>query len=153
MTITIRLATIDDAQILARHRVLMFAEMGTGTEEGRTIMEKAFAEWVTQKLNQGAYFSWLACEGENIVAGAGLLLMDWPPSPFGDVVPRAYVYNVYTEVEYRRRGLARDLMQEIITFCRTKGYVDIRLHASVAGRPIYEGLGFSATNEMHLSLR
>jgi GNAT superfamily N-acetyltransferase len=58
------------------------------------------------------------------------------------------VLNVYVEPHWRRRGLARRLMQEILEWAPTAGVARLVLHASREGRPLYEALGFTATNEM-----
>ena len=43
-------------------------------------------------------------------------------------------------------------MRTLIDWCRTEGFESVNLHASADGRPLYEQLGFEATNEMRLSL-
>jgi GNAT superfamily N-acetyltransferase len=60
------------------------------------------------------------------------------------------VLNVYCEPPHRRRGLARALMDAILDWCRERSISRVSLHASDEGRPLYEGLGFTATNEMRL---
>ena len=56
--------------------------------------------------------------------------------------------NVFTERAWRRRGLAKLLMEHVIAGARTAGVTTLVLHASAEGRPLYEALGFSPTNEM-----
>jgi GNAT superfamily N-acetyltransferase len=51
-----------------------------------------------------------------------------------------------------RRGLARRLMDTMLAWCRAQGMHSIYLHASDHGRPLYESLGFTATNEMRIVL-
>ncbi len=58
------------------------------------------------------------------------------------------VMNVYTAPAWRRRGIARRLMEEIIAWAKTAGIVRLVLHASDEGRPLYTALGFVPTNEM-----
>ena len=41
----------------------------------------------------------------------------------------------------------------MIEWCRKKGFSAVSLHASDAGRPLYETAGFQPTNEMTLKLR
>jgi ribosomal protein S18 acetylase RimI-like enzyme len=51
-------------------------------------------------------------DGDRPVASAGLLILDWPPHPFdpeGEL--RGYLLNVYVEPEYRKRGLAHELVE------------------------------------------
>ena len=60
------------------------------------------------------------------------------------------VLNVYTELAWRRRGVAELLMRELLAWSRVRGLARLVLHASTEGRPLYEKLGFVATNEMRL---
>jgi GNAT superfamily N-acetyltransferase len=59
--------------------------------------------------------------------------------------------NVYTEPQWRRRGIARQLVIALMQWASDKGADQLVLHASDAGRPLYESLGFAATNEMRWS--
>jgi GNAT superfamily N-acetyltransferase len=63
---------------------------------------------------------------------------------------RGNIVNVYTETAYRRKGLARELMKTAMEWCAREGVEMVILHASDHGRPLYERLGFEATNEMTL---
>ncbi len=56
--------------------------------------------------------------------------------------------NVFTEPAWRRRGLAELLMRHILDWARQERLDRLVLHASDDGRPLYERLGFAATNEM-----
>ena len=58
------------------------------------------------------------------------------------------VVNVFTERPYRRQGLARRLMQEVLQWAAFNGVASIVLHASPDGRALYEQLGFVPTSEM-----
>jgi GNAT superfamily N-acetyltransferase len=59
--------------------------------------------------------------------------------------------NVYTQPAYRRQGLARRIMLEILAWARGAGLGRAALHASGDGRSLYTGLGFQPTNEMRVS--
>jgi len=87
----------------------------------------------------------------SIVAGAGLWLMDWPPHMIGSG-RRGNILNVYTSVEFRRRGLAGELMKATMQWCRSNEVDTVVLHASSDGRRLYESMGFVATNEMRIQL-
>jgi GNAT superfamily N-acetyltransferase len=60
---------------------------------------------------------------------------------------------MYVVPAARRRGIARALMNEVLEYCRAQGFRSVYVHASDAGRPLYESLGFIPTNEMRLDLR
>ena len=61
------------------------------------------------------------------------------------------ILNMYVERKYRRKGIARALMEAMLAWCRENGFTSVGLHASEEGRPLYEQLGFKPTNEMSLS--
>ena len=60
---------------------------------------------------------------------------------------RAHLMNVYTRAEYRRQGIARKMVQILIDKAKRKGVTEISLDATESGRPLYESLGFSASDE------
>lgn len=77
----------------------------------------------------------------------------WPGYPGENQAKRAWILNMYTEPGVRRSGVARRLMQAMVAWCRGEGYGSVSLHASDAGRPLYESIGFQPTNEMTFKLR
>src|SRR5258707_9040490 len=87
-----------------------------------------------------------------IVGGGGIVIADWPGYPGENHAARAWILNMYTEPGARRCGVAKRLLEVMIEWCRTKGFSAVSLHASTAGRPLYETAGFQQTNEMMLKL-
>ena len=55
--------------------------------------------------------------------------------------------NVYTKEEYRRQGIARKMVEILIDNAKRKGVTEISLDATESGRPLYESLGFKASDE------
>jgi GNAT superfamily N-acetyltransferase len=149
---TIREATPADLAIIVTHRRKMFEDIG----HDRAIIAAAvphYTRWTKEHLENGSYLGWLAvASGGKVIAGAGLWLMDAPPGSFDSSLYRGYLLNVYTDPDYRKRGLARQLVQVVVDWCATNGVRTISLHASPQGQPMYEGMGFKATNEMRFVL-
>lgn len=56
----------------------------------------------------------------------------------------AWIGMVLTHPDYRRRGLARRLMEHAIGYLEREGVEWIKLDATDMGRPLYEQLGFVA---------
>ena len=114
---------------------------------------------LTALLAEGSYVGWFAIDGEaNVIAGAGVHIKPQLPRISHDhvrietsAVPLAV--NVYTEPRWRGRGVARRLMQAMMEWAAAQGTDRVVLHASAAGRPLYESLGFHATNEMRWFVR
>lgn len=148
----IRHATVDDIPTIVSHRRRMFAEMGYGVAEALDAMDEAGPGWLRKHIEAGTYIGFLMVGDDAVVGGAGLYLIDWPPNYMSSKPYRPFVYNVYVEQDFRSQGIARRLMEAIIQYCRDEGYDDVSLHSSVAGRPLYESMGFKPTNEMRLNL-
>ena len=77
----------------------------------------------------------------------------WPSHPSDPQPRRATILNLYTEIDYRRQGLAKRLMRMMIEWCRREGFAWVSLHASEEGKRLYVALGFKPTNEMRLTLK
>lgn len=147
----IRRATPADADIIVTQRRQMFEDMGYRDSRMLDSMDEKFAVWLRDRLAREVYLGWFALTpDEQIVAGVGLWLLDWPPGPLDQSSLRGYVLNVYTAPDYRYRGLASKLMQTLLEWCRAQGIHTISLHASDQGRSVYEHLDFKPTNEMRL---
>ena len=59
---------------------------------------------------------------------------------------------MYTDPEYRRRGIAIKTLDMLIKDTRNKGITAISLEATDLGRPLYEKYGFiKMNNEMELA--
>jgi GNAT superfamily N-acetyltransferase len=152
----IRRAIAADAGVLARHRAEMFRDMGELPDGLRDTLVEAARAYFTQAIADGRYVGWVAeLEDQSgaIVAGAGLQLRELLPRPdrAGERLvrgPQGLVLNVYTERAWRRGGVADALMRELLQWCRGNGIESVVLHASDEGRPLYEKLGFTPTNEM-----
>ena len=151
--LSIRRATAADADVLARHRADMFRDMGQLTADLRDTLVEAARAYFVAAVPDGRYVAWLAEVEGNIVAGAGLQLRELLPRPAPGGVrlvrgPQGLILNVFTEPGWRRRGVAAALMRELLRWCRANGIESLVLHASPDGRPLYEKLGFTPTNEM-----
>lgn len=149
----LRPATAADIAVVAHHRVAMFRDMGILPDGDEGPLAAGSARFLARAIPAADYRGWLAALDGTVVAGAGVVLRPLLPRPGHlDGGIEAYVLNVYTEPEHRRRGLARALMAAVLDWCRGQGIPRITLHASDDGRPLYEALHFLATNEMQLEL-
>ncbi len=150
----IRQGTLDDVDTVVAHRRAMFLEMGYDDVAAVDKMCGEFRPWLVRKMQAGEYLVSLAvaANGE-IAAGLGVWLMDWPPHMLGPGRWRANILNVYTRPESRRNGLARKLVEQAIEWCRANQLSTVILHASDAGRPLYESMGFRPSTEMRMILK
>ena len=151
--IRIRPADLSDLRHILRHRCAMFHEMGEWDSTLLERVEPLSEVYLRDALHNGGYRGWVAeTERGQVVAGGGIVIASWPGHP-GESMPRkAWILNMYTEPNFRRRGIAKQIMEVMIGWCRSEGFSAVSLHASNDGRPLYERLGFKATNEMRLVL-
>ncbi|PYO99427.1 MAG: N-acetyltransferase [Gemmatimonadetes bacterium] len=153
---TIRRAVAADAPVLARHRAEMFRDMGELPDDLYGTLVEAATAYFARAVPDGSYVAWVAQAPEGrdeIIGGAGLQLRVLLPRPHPTGTrllrgPQGLIMNVFTERPWRRRGVAAALMREVLGWCQANGVESIVLHASGAGRPLYEKLGFTPTNEM-----
>lgn len=115
-------------------------------------MVNVTADYLKKAIPEGSFRSWLACDNGRVVAGGAVVISPWPAHAYDLECRRATILNVYTEPEYRRRRIARQIMETMINWCKQEGFARVSLHASEHGRPLYESLGFEDSNEMRLNL-
>lgn len=151
--ITIREGTLADIPTITHHRRRMCEDMNYTDAAALSTMVDVTAEYLKKAIPERSFRSWLACHNGNVVAGGAVVIVSWPAHAYDLECRRATILNVYTEPEYRRRGLARRIMQTMIAWCRQEGFARVTLHASEHGRHLYESLGFVPNNEMRLNLR
>jgi GNAT superfamily N-acetyltransferase len=155
---TIRFATPADVELIAEHRARMFEEMGELSPDAFGILRAKSQERLGDLITRGNYVGWLAIPTQEpgmIAGGAGVQLREVLPHPKeGNKVAEgrhAIILNVFTEPRWRRQGVALLLLHRIIAWGRTEQIDRLILHASTAGRSLYERLGFVGTNEMRFA--
>lgn len=148
-----REAAMADLPVILHHRRGMFREMSCADQVALDAMEATSSPFIRAGLDDGSYRGWLVEADGHVVAGGGLVVVGFPSAP-SDLSPRrAWILNMYTKPEYRSRGYARAIVEKMIAWCREQGFAWVSLHASDAGRHLYETLGFEPSNEMRLFLK
>lgn len=143
-----RRLTPQDLELICRHRQAMFLDAGKDLSTLQ-VMTEHFRPWLLERLEDGRYYGFVLMDAEQSVASIGLMNIDWPPHPSHPTQDqRGYVLNVYVEPAYRRRGLASALMKLAEAEFSQRGLGFAMLHATEAGKPLYQGLGWAATSEM-----
>ena len=68
------------------------------------IHRPGYAAWVAPRLESGHYLGRLAVDGENVVGGAGAVVLDWGPTRANPGGRMARLVNVFVAESWRRRG-------------------------------------------------
>ena len=142
MNIKYDIATKDDINELIRLRILyMIDDFGSVSEEERAGMEKQLPDYFERKLGS-ELIAFVARDEDKIVSVAYLHIIEMPANSillngiYGDVL------SVYTEHEYRGKGLCTELMKNLVEYGKNAGLGRIDLKATGEGYPIYKKVGF-----------
>ena len=141
--VTIRRASTDDIEALVEMRLALQREVGAIYADGPAggAME-ANRRYLTWALPGGEFMAWVAEAEGRLVACSGLVLYSRMPGAHGLASREAYVMNMYTHPEYRRLGIASELLNRMIQFARSAGTRRVWLRSTPMGKPVYERIGF-----------
>jgi GNAT superfamily N-acetyltransferase len=111
MEISIRAANNGDLTHIIHHRRAMFEEMGYRDAAVLDQVDQSSREYFAEALCTGAYKAWLAIDPNGrILAGGGIVIANWPGFPGENLAKRAWILNMYSEPEARRRGIAKKII-------------------------------------------
>ncbi len=149
-----RKATLQDKDELVKLRIEFVKEVQKVTEADKdNQLTLALQEYFQTSMTDGSFVSWLAIEDDKIVGTSGICFYYLPASYKNLTGKTAYIMNMYTLPEYRGRGIANTLFQNIVNEAKIRGCTKISLNATDMGRPIYTKYGFvDSHNDMVLSL-
>ncbi|MDR0315037.1 MAG: GNAT family N-acetyltransferase [Oscillospiraceae bacterium] len=139
-----RKADKNDIQQLVKYRMRQLADEGASPVYD---ISHELSDYFTSHISDGSFISWLAVDGEEIVATSGICFYQLLPTYSNPTGRVAYVTNMYTLPEYRRCGIASHLLHLVVDEAHKHGYKLIRLHASAAGKSIYRKRGFTDTGD------
>ncbi len=149
----IRRATAKDMDVLVEHRQGIFEEMN-GAERGS--VDRAgdpYGGWAKEMMRRKLYHGYVVTDDRGNPAASGCVWMRQVQPSRGcpaSLVP--YLMSIYTVPRFRRKGLARMIVQEAMEWAKKSGYSEMTLHASSAGRKVYTKLGWKRTWEMEAGL-
>ncbi len=152
-TITYRAATLDDAEALAHLRYEMEIERHPGEASlDRGTFLAAHCEVTRDGMARDDMRAWVAEADSVPVACVILLAWRMHPNYSEPHRRRGLVTGVYTQPAYRRQGIGRHLMEQLVAYARERGISRLILWASEMGGPMYEQVGFTQSRAMELNL-
>lgn len=116
-------------------------------EAGKTVpedvnLEDSLLDFYKRNMAAGTYVSWLACDGDKIVGTSGMSFAEKPPyfaCPTGRL---GILSSMYTDSNYRRMGIATNLLDRVVKEAKDYGCGTIYITASDMGVKLYESYGF-----------
>ena len=135
-----RKANINDVNELINLRKQQLLDEGDIAENN---IDNDLKKYFSENIASNKFIAWLAIDNNKIIATSGLCFYELPPTyrnPSGKV---AYITNMFTKNEYRRKGIATILFEKIISEAKILNYKILRLHTSVYGKGLYKKYGFT----------
>jgi len=149
---TIRKATPQDRDTLIQIR-LDFLEEDKGflsieEEQGiRTQLAGYFESHIDRD-----FFAVLAEEDGKAVSSVFLVVTERPANTVFLNGKSGTIHNVYTYPQYRKKGIASALLQEILKEAKQQDIYSVELIATPAGKPLYEKHGFDGIKNTYMRL-
>jgi GNAT superfamily N-acetyltransferase len=127
----------------------MFEDMGAHDLFALDSSDLVYRKWIKDALRRGKVVGWIV-EVDGQLADSGCIWLQHSlPNPHGETkLVRPYLFSMYTESEFRRRGVASLILRGSVAWCKKNGFQRMRLHASKKGRAFYQEYGFVRTWEM-----
>ena len=112
-----------------------------GAEEDIDLVP-ALLDYYRRHMADGTFVSWLAMDGTRIIGTSGMSFVEKPPyfgCPSGKM---GLLSSMFTDPEYRRRGIAKELLSRVVNEARTYGCGTVQITASDMGVHLYTDFGF-----------
>lgn len=105
-------------------------------------LKPALQDYYQRHMKDGTFVSWIAVDGAKIVGTSGMSFVEKPPyfgCPSGRI---GLLSSMFTDPEYRRKGIARELLHRVMEDARNYGCGTVQITASDMGVKLYTACGF-----------
>ena len=114
-------------------------------EEGATEdidLKPALRDYYERHMADGTFVSWIALDKDKIIGTSGMSFVEKPPyfgCPNGKI---GLLSSMYTSNEYRRQGIAKELLTRVVKEAEDYGCGAVQITASDMGVMLYTDFGF-----------
>ena len=139
MAVEYRKLTDEDLDILIEMRIAQLQEEGA---EAVFDLKPYLQDYYTRHLADNTFVSWLAVDKNRIVGTSGMSFVEKPPyysCPSGKI---GLLSSMYVIKEYRRKGIARFLLDKVVNEAKDFGCAAVQITASDMGVLLYTDYGF-----------
>ena len=139
MEILYRKLTKMDLDTFIRMRISQLREEGADED---IELFPALMDYYERHMASGTFVSWLALDGDKIIGTSGMSFVEKPPyfgCPNGRI---GLLSSMFTDPDYRRMGIAKELLSRVVDEARHYGCGTIQITASDMGVLLYTDFGF-----------
>lgn len=149
MAVDYRRLTQNELEIFIEMRINQLREEGAKEEMD---LKPALRDYYNRHMADGTFVSWLAVDGDKIVGTSGMSFVEKPPyfgCPSGKM---GLLSSMFTAKEYRRQGIAKELLTRVMDEAKEYGCKTVQITASDMGVLLYTDYGFEK-NENFMQYR
>lgn len=139
MGIQYRKLTGKELDAFIEMRICQLREEGT---KENIDLKPALMDYYDRHMADGTFVSWLAVDGDKIVGTSGMSFVEKPPyfsCPNGKI---GLLSSMFTAHDYRRQGIAKELLTRIVNEAKEYGCGCVQITASDMGVLLYTDFGF-----------
>lgn len=140
-----RIATKDDLNLLMQIRLEMLKVVNDLTPDYQ--FSPDFIDSSKAYFENADQTTVLAYAGDTVIGCATICYINIMPTFDHPTGNRAHLMNVYTNIQYRRQGIACHMVDMLIEEAKEKGVTEISLDATQVGRALYRKCGFVDSEE------
>lgn len=143
MEIEYRKLTEDDLDIFIEMRIHQLREEGAKEDID---LKPALRDYYHKHMADGTFVSWVAVDNGKIIGTSGMSFVEKPPyfgCPSGKM---GLLSSMFTDPDYRRMGIARELLHRVVEEARNYGCGTVQITASDMGVKLYTAYGFVHNN-------
>ena len=112
-----------------------------------SVVKEESYRYYQDALTNDTHVAYLVFDGDDFVGAGGISFFKIMPTFHNPTGQKAYIMNMYTKPEYRRKGIAYKTLDLLIAEAKRKDITSISLEATDMGRPLYEKYGFVKMND------
>ncbi len=148
MNLTYKKATINDLELLTETRIIVLraANKLSDDVDMSAVKEESY-RYYQDALTNDTHVAYLIFDANEFVGVGGISFFKVMPTFHNPTGQKAYIMNMYTKPEYRRKGIAYKTLDLLIAEAKRKGITVISLESTDMGRPLYEKYGFVKMND------
>lgn len=139
MGIEYRKLTVKELDVFIDMRINQLREEGADEDID---LKPALKNYYERHMADGTFVSWIALDGDRIIGTSGMSFVEKPPY-FG--CPNSKIgllSSMFTANSYRRRGIAKTLLEKVINEAKEYGCGTVQITASDMGVLLYTDFGF-----------
>jgi len=143
MNLIYRKASITDIDILTKTRIqVLRAANKLDDSVDMTLVEQESHRYYQDALYSGDHIAYLVFDDDAVVGTGGVSFYKVMPTYCNSSGAKAYIMNMYTHPNYRRKGIAMKTLGLLVDEAKSLGVDFITLEATNMGRHLYEKFGF-----------